>query len=104
MCVGFSRYSWTVEILLKQVKAEATCRLTTLWLVNNHLGHHVTQSIDYQNIMLHLDPNNKPLGRTTFLAILLTMFNYMIAGIKKLFDANIKNMARLKLLNVGHDI
>ena len=78
--------------------------MTTLWLVNNHLGHHVTQSIDYQNIMLHLNPNDKPLGRTTFLAILLTMFNYIIAAIKKLLDANSKDMARLKWLNVEHDI
>ena len=81
---------------LKLARVETTRRLTAVRLVNNHLGHHITQTFEYRKLMEHLDPNYKPLGRTTFLDILMTMFDSMMEGIKRLFCANIRDMARLK--------
>ena len=54
--------------------------------------------------MQHFDLNYTPIARTTYLAKCGTMFNSIITGIKKLLDANGRNLAGLKWLNVGHDI
>jgi len=69
---------------LKQAKDHKTRILTAKWLINNHLGHSITQSDEFRKLQEHLDPSYVPLARSTFVSIVEDMFASMVAGITKL--------------------
>mmetsp|Transcript_29160 Transcript_29160/g.60765 ORF Transcript_29160/g.60765 Transcript_29160/m.60765 type:complete len:177 (-) Transcript_29160:136-666(-) len=69
---------------LKQAKDHKTRILTAKWLINNHLGHSITQSDEFRKLQEHLDPSYVLLARSTFVSIVEDMFASMVAGITKL--------------------
>ena len=40
------------------------------WLINDHIGHHhINQSVDFRDLIQHVDLGYTPLARKTFIAI-----------------------------------
>ena len=89
---------------LRKGKDETTRDLTATWLINNHLGHHTTQSLEFKALMTHLDPEFKSIGRDTFLKILNEQFTRMVGCIKKLLSDGANYFEGVQWLSVGHDI